>query len=171
MDGGCVSCRQTADRPARGILQGVWNSHSLSVCPAAQNCVYMYKCTHTHTPTNARTHTHTHKLFNYHSLWLAIGTFYNHSHPRLYNSMVEKTWLAKKKLRSGWIIHTTLGRTAKRSLKRNSVCQSWWIMKTLFSRCISLHYFKMLQKPVCECMHACLHVCLLHTKYKKNSFY
>lgn len=53
MDGWCVSCRQTADRPARGILQGVWNSHSLSVYPAAKHKrVYVY----------ARTHTHAHKV-------------------------------------------------------------------------------------------------------------
>lgn len=49
MDGWCVSCRQTADRPARGILQGVWNSHSLSVWPAAKHervCVCARARTH-----------------------------------------------------------------------------------------------------------------------------
>lgn len=51
----CVSCRQTADRPARGILQGVWNSHSLSVWPAAKRkrlCVcaqVLEPCARTHT--------------------------------------------------------------------------------------------------------------------------
>lgn len=84
MDGWCVSCRQTADRPARGILQGVWNSHSLSVCPAAKHkCVYVHACAHT-------------KLFYYHCLWLAIfGTFYNHSHPCLYNTTAQESWLTK----------------------------------------------------------------------------
>lgn len=54
MDGWCVSCRQTADRPARGILQGVWNSHSLSVCPAAKHKrVYVHVCAHTHEHTQS----------------------------------------------------------------------------------------------------------------------
>lgn len=152
MDDWCVSCRQTADRPARGILQGVWNSHSLSVCPAAKT-VYIYVEVH----GRACSHTHTQKLVYYHSLWLAIfGAFYNHSHPHLYHSMAEKTWLTKKKLRSGWIIHATLGGTAKCSLKRNSVCQSEWIMKTLFSRCISSHYFQNATKAwMCACVCVC----------------
>lgn len=149
--------RQTSQRNPPGSME-----LPFAVClPCSQNHVYICGSARTHTHHYKGMHTHacahTQKLFYYHSLWLAIfGAFYNHSHPHLYNSMTEKTWLTKKKLRSGWIIHTTLGRTAKCSLRRNSVCRSWWIMKTLFSRCISLHYFQNATKTwVCACVCVC----------------
>lgn len=137
MDGWCVSCRQTADRPARGILLGVWNSHSLSVCPAAKHkCVYVHACAHT-------------TLFYYHCLWLAnFETFYNHSHPSLYNTIAED--MTNKKEIKKWMNNWGYLGSPVRCSQNSTVCRSWWIMKTLFSRCISLHYFQNATKA-CVC--------------------